>query len=111
MEFNPDAIYHLAVVYFHRTIKTLLLFWKKHEDCEQQLKSWYDETANANWVSTKDIKINYPNASFLNDNLFVFNIKRNSYRLIVKINYKYKMVWIRFMGTHAQYDKIDAGSI
>jgi mRNA interferase HigB len=91
--------------------KTLVLFWKKHEDCEQQVKSWYDETSNANWASTKDIKTNYPSASFLNDNRVVFNIKGNSYRLIVKINYKYKMVWIRFIGTHAQYDKIDAGSI
>ena len=91
--------------------KTLKLFWKKHEDCEQQLKSWYDEAINANWSTTKDIKVNYPNASFLNDNRVVFNIKGNSYRLIVKINYKYKMVWIRFVGTHAQYDKIDAGSI
>ncbi len=88
--------------------KTLVLFWKKHEDCEQQLKSWFDETASANWLSTKDIKINYPSASFLNDNRVVFNIKGNSYRLIVKINYKYKMVWIRFIGTHAQYNKVDA---
>ncbi|MGZ4038280.1 MAG: type II toxin-antitoxin system HigB family toxin, partial [Bacteroidia bacterium] len=48
--------------------KTLVLFWKKHADCEQQLKSWYDEAASANWMSTRDIKANYPSASFLNDN-------------------------------------------
>lgn len=91
--------------------KTLKLFWKKHEDCEQQLKSWYDETIEADWTSPKDIKINYPSASFLADNRVVFNIKGNTYRLIVKINFKYKMVWIRFVGTHSQYDKIDANKI
>jgi len=91
--------------------KTLKEFWKKHSNCEQQLKSWYDETLDANWASTKDIKENYPSASFLNDNCVIFNIKGNSYRLIVKINYKYKIVCIRFVGTHAQYDKIDATSI
>jgi mRNA interferase HigB len=91
--------------------KTLKVFWEKHQDCEQQLKSWYDETLSANWTSTKDIKANYPSASFLNDNRVIFNIKGNSYRLIVKINYKYKVVWIRFVGTHAQYDRIDAASI
>ena len=91
--------------------KTLKIFWQKHEDCEQQLKTWFDEASKANWISTRDIKANYPSASFLAENRVVFNIKGNSYRLIVRINYKYKMVWIRFVGTHAQYDKIDATKI
>jgi mRNA interferase HigB len=91
--------------------KTLRLFWEKHEDCEQQLKSWYDEAASAQWASPRAIKINYPSSSFLSDNRVVFNIKGNSYRLIVKINYKYQMVWIRFIGTHSAYDRIDATSI
>lgn len=91
--------------------KTLKLFWEKHEDCEQQLKTWYDEAIESAWTSPKDIRADYPNASFLSDNRVIFNIKGNSYRLIVKINYKYKMVWIRFVGTHAQYDKVDANTI
>lgn len=91
--------------------KTLKLFWEKHEDSEQQLKSWYDEAASASWKGPKDIKANYPSASFLRDNRVVFNIKGNYYRLIVKINYSYKMVWIRFIGTHAEYDKTDAETI
>ncbi len=91
--------------------KTLKTFWAKHSNCEQQLKSWYDETLTADWRSPNDIKKDYPSASILNDNRVVFNIKGNSYRLIVKINYKYKMVWIRFVGTHAAYDKINAGEI
>lgn len=88
--------------------KTLKVFWEKHRDGEQQLKTWYDEANEANWNTSKDIKINYPSASFLEGNRVVFNIKGNTYRLIVKINYKYKMVWVRFVGTHAEYDKIDA---
>jgi mRNA interferase HigB len=91
--------------------KTLKVFWSKHKDCEQQLKTWYDETVEAVWLAPKDIKVNYPSASFLVDNRVFFNIKGNNYRLIVKINYKYKMVWIRFVGTHAEYDKIDATKI
>jgi mRNA interferase HigB len=91
--------------------KTLRDFWIKHSDCEQQLKAWYQEAAKALWAGPKDIKTEYPTASFLQNNRVVFNIKGNHYRLIVRINYNYKIVWIRFVGTHAQYDKIDANKI
>ena len=91
--------------------KILRDFWEKHPDCEQQLKSWYQETSKADWTNPKRIKTDYLSASFLADNRVVFNIKGNHYRLIVKINYDYKMVWIRFIGTHAEYDKIDATKI
>ena len=90
---------------------TLRDFWEKHADCEQQLKSWYQEANQANWTNTNQIKKEYPSASFLQNNRIVFNIKGNNYRLIVKINYAYQMVWIRFIGTHAEYDKIDANEI
>ena len=91
--------------------KTLRDFWSKNPDCEQQLKSWFQEASIAEWKSTKSIKKDYPTASFLENNRVVFNIKGNHYRLIVKINYDYQMVWIRFIGTHAEYDKIDATKI
>ena len=91
--------------------KILREFWTKHSDCEQQLLAWYQETSKAIWKNTKNIKRDYPSASFLADNRVVFNIKGNHYRLIVKINYDYQMVWIRFIGTHAEYDKIDATKI
>ena len=91
--------------------KTLRDFWEKHADCEQQLKAWYQEAEDAVWKGTNDIKRDYPSASFLADNRVVFNIKGNHYRLIVKINYSYGMVWIRFVGTHGEYDKIDATKI
>ena len=91
--------------------KVLRDFWEVHNDCEQQLKSWFLETSKANWKNPNQIKTEYPTASILNDNRFVFNIKGNNYRLIVKINFEYQMVWIRFIGTHAEYDKINANEI
>lgn len=90
---------------------TLRDFWENHPDCEQQLKSWYQEAVKAKWENPQLIKMNYPSASFLENNRVVFKIKGNHYRLIVRINYDYAMVWIRFIGTHSQYDKIDATKI
>lgn len=91
--------------------KTLRLFWIKHVDCEQALKSWYDEVKDEVWIAPNDIKKKYPSASILKENRVVFNIKGNGYRLIVKINYSYKIVLIRFIGTHAEYDQINANKI
>ena len=91
--------------------KILREFWLKHADSQQQLTSWFRETSNIEWESPADIKREYPSASFLQDNRVVFNIKGNKYRLIVRINYDYQMVWIRFIGTHTEYDKIDATRI
>ncbi|MFC2110805.1 type II toxin-antitoxin system HigB family toxin [Bacteroidota bacterium] len=86
-------------------------FWLKHADSEQQLKSWYRETEKAEWNNINDLKSEYPNASILKDNRIVFNIKGNNYRLIVKFNFEYQISWIRFIGTHAEYDKINANEI
>ena len=86
-------------------------FWLKHADSEQQLKSWYRETEKAEWKSINDLKSEYPNASILRDNRIVFNIKGNNYRLIVRFNFEYQISWIRFIGTHAEYDKINANEI
>ena len=91
--------------------KILRDFWEKHKDCEQQLKSWFQEASNAQWKNPNEIKLDFPSASILNDNRVVFNIKGNHYRLIVKLNYDYQMIWIRFIGTHAAYDKIKADEI
>lgn len=93
------------------TKKILRDFWETHADCEQQLKSWFQETSKSEWKNPNEIKKEYPSASILNDNRIVFNIKGNNYRLIVKINFDYQMVWIRFIGTHAEYDKINANEI
>ena len=91
--------------------KTLRDFWKVHPDCDQQLKAWFQEASNAQWNGPRQIKTDYPSASFISDNRVVFNIKGNNYRLIVRINYDYQIIWIRFIGTHAQYDKVNAKTI
>ena len=91
--------------------KILRDFWEAHVNSEQQLKAWYQETSKAEWKNPNEIKKEYPSASFLPDNRVVFNIKGNHYRLIVKVNYDYQMIWIRFIGTHSEYDKIDAKTI
>ena len=91
--------------------KTLREFWDKHNDCEQQLKSWYREMEKANYQNPNQLKLDYPSLSILENNRFVFNIKGNKYRLIVKINFEYQISWIRFVGTHSEYDKIDANNI
>lgn len=104
---NFDKTYCLRII----AKKILRVFWEIHPDCEQQLKSWFQETLKAEWSSLNKIKIEYPNASFLADNRVVFNIKENHYRLIVKINYDYQIIWIRFIGTHTEYNKINAKTI
>ncbi len=91
--------------------KTLREFWNIHPDSEGALKAWFYEAVNSQWNSPADIKKKYPHASILADNRVVFNIKGNTYRLVVKINYNYGQVFIRFIGTHAEYDKIDATKI
>lgn len=90
---------------------TLRDFWQIHNDCEYQLKTWYRETEKANWNSINELKKEYPNASILKENRIVFNIKGNKYRLIVKFNFEYQLAWVCFIGTHANYDKINANEI
>jgi len=94
-------------------VKTLRDFWEKFEyrDSEQSLRAWYAEIKKANWSNPNDIKKQYRNASFLANNRVVFNICGNKYRLIVAIKYEFKIVFIRFIGTHKQYDEIDAKEV
>ena len=86
-------------------------FWEVHPDCQEQLKAWYNEAERAAWQSPEDIKREYPSASILKSKRVVFNIRGNLYRLIVRINYDYGLIWIRFIGTHEEYDRIDANRI
>ena len=90
---------------------TLREYWEKYPDTEQYLKTWYDTAIGSNWKTPSDIKRTYANASILKDSRVVFNIKGNSYRLVVKFNYEKQWGFIRFIGTHKQYDKIDANTI
>jgi len=91
--------------------KILREFWESHADSENQLKTWYKEASKASWNGPVDIKDDYVKASILKAGRVVFNICGNKYRLVVDINYGRKWVFIRFIGTHSEYDKIDANSI
>ena len=86
-------------------------FWVVHPDSEQYLKTWFDTAKNANWKTPNEVKQAYANASILKDSRVVFNIKGNSYRLIVKFNFEKQWIFIKFIGTHNEYEKIDADNI
>ncbi len=90
---------------------TLRRFWEKHPDSEQYLKTWYETTTNSNWKSPNDVKNSYAHASILKDGRIVFNIKGNNYRLVVKFRFDKQLGFVRFVGTHKDYDKIDANTI
>jgi len=91
--------------------KTLKGFWEKHADTEQPLKAWFHEAKAARWKSFADIKARYRSADALPGNRVVFNLKGNAYRLVVHLHYNTGIVFVRFLGTHAEYDKIDATTI
>ena len=90
---------------------TLREYWKEHPETEQYLKTWYDTAMSSDWKTPLDIKMTYANASILKDSRVVFNIKGNSYRLVTKFNFEKQWIFIRFIGTHEEYDKIDANTI
>jgi len=91
--------------------KILRVYWEKQTDSEDQLKTWYKEASKAAWTSPNEIKAAYPRAIILKNGRVVFNICGNKYRLIVQINYLRQWVFIRFIGTHGDYDRIDADKI
>ena len=92
-------------------VKTLRDFWLRHPDAEQALKAWYDEARHAQWATPQDIKARYASASFVGGNRVVFNIKGNDYRLVVAVACRFQAAYIKFVGTHAQYDRIDAATV
>ena len=88
-------------------ISTLRAFWEKHPDAQTSLRAWYALASRAQWKSPTDIKQAYRNASFTANNRFVFNVKGNDYRLIVLVRYDKGLLFVKFVGTHAQYNKVD----
>ena len=94
-------------------VKTLRMLWShsKYRDAEQPLRAWFHHARQASWNSSADLKRDLPAVSILKDGRAVFNIHGNKYRLIVHIHYPKQIVFIRFVGTHAEYDKIDANTI
>ena len=86
-------------------------FWEKHPDASGPLQVWFRDVEQANWKTPADIKAIYKNASIVSNNRVVFNVKGNHYRIVVVVVYQHGMVYIRFVGTHSDYDRIDVTSI
>lgn len=96
-----------------RVISTakIIAFYRKHQDAEQPLKAWLAEVKNSDWKTPQEIKAHYRNVSFLANNRIVFNIKGNDYRIIVAVAYRLGAMYIKFIGTHSEYDKINAETV
>lgn len=90
---------------------TLAAFWTEQPDAEQPLKAWHEEASAANWRGPQDVKATYGRASVLKHGRVVFDIKGNDYRLVVYIHYRSRTVFIKFVGTHEDYDDIDAQTV
>ena len=91
--------------------RALREFWVKHPDTEQPLRAWYANVKRADWKTPSDVKATYRNASIIENNRVVFNVKGNSYRLVTAIDYQRGIVYIRFVGTHQTYNKINVATI
>jgi len=103
------SCYLEAVRIFNRS--TLRDFWTKHRDAEGPLQVWFEEVEDALWKGTRDIRARFGSADLLPGDRVVFDIGGNKYRLIVHVAYKFHAVYIRFIGTHAEYDRVDANTV
>ena len=92
-------------------LSTLRAFWLKHPDAEVPLRAWYTLASRANWKTLTQIKSAYRSASFVGSSRVVFNIKGNDYRLVVLVRYDKGLMFVRFVGTHAQYDRTDVTTV
>lgn len=95
-------------------VSTLKAFWRNYPqygDAEEPVLAWYRDVVKADWAKPSDVKEDFGTASIPRDGRVVFNIARNKYRIVVWINYSYRVVYVRFIGTHRQYDAIDAQTI
>jgi len=91
--------------------RTLREFWEQCPEAEEPLLAWYREVEKEDWDGPAKVKEKYRSASIVKGSRVVFNIKGNDYRLVVKINYPYRMIYIRFVGPHAEYDKINVEEV
>ncbi len=91
--------------------RTLREFWERHPDAEGPLRAWFHDVERADWRRPADLKRTYANASVVSAQRIVFNIGGNKYRLIVAVNYAYRICYVRFVGTHREYDRVDAKTV
>ena len=87
--------------------RTIKLFWEKHPESEDALKIWYKRVSNAKWINFSELKVDFGSADMVGSERVVFNIKGNSYRLIAKVDFEFQLVFIRFIGSHSDYDKMN----
>ncbi len=91
--------------------KTLVEYYKKHANVKNDLEAWYQEANKAHWKTPQDIKDKYSTASFIGNTKVVFNIHGNAYRLLVDVDYNSETVFIKYIGTHADYSKLSMEAI
>ncbi len=89
----------------------LIAFWIRHPAAKQALQTWFEDATHAQWKTPQDIKLRYSSASFVAANRVVFNIKGNEYRLVVAVAYRFAALYVKFVGTHAEYDAINAATV
>ncbi len=106
-DLNGNILYRLVRVIAKRPLRA---FWERFPDAEGPLLAWFREVEKEHWGSPADVKRKYRHASIVGDRV-VFNIKGNNYRLVVRINYELEVVYVRFVGTHEQYDEIDVREV
>ena len=90
---------------------TIRDYWIANPKSEHSLLDWYDTAKNCEWQSPNDVKLTYGNASIIANNRVVFNIAGNKYRLVVEMQYQAGIAWVKFIGTHVQYDKINVENV
>ena len=90
---------------------TLQEFWTTHSDSKTGLLSWYDKVSKSEYNNPQEVISDFKGADYVGNERIVFNIARNKYRLIVSFNYEFKVCWVKFAGTHKEYDKVDVKTI
>ncbi len=91
--------------------RALREFWERHPNAKEPLLAWYREVKREDWDAPAKVKAKYRSASIVGGNRVVFNIKGNDYRLVAEIKYEYRVVYVRFVGTHVEYDAVDAKEV
>lgn len=89
----------------------LIKFWIKHPDSETPLRVWFKKVEQSKWKSINELKADFPTADYVGNNRVVFDIKGNKYRIIILVFFLGQKMFIRFIGTHAEYDKVDAKNV
>ena len=92
-------------------INTLREYWMTHPDTQQPLSEWYVKVSRAHWKSFNDMRLDFNSVDYVGNQHYVFNIKGNNYRLIVAVKFTPELVYIRFVGTHQEYERIDVSNI